>query len=352
MKFIKKIFLVLCVLSLALFSFVQYSAYKEKQNIFKKFIANPIPKSVRILSGSQSKWLDTLVRLNFITDEVTFKLFTKDYKKISKAQARWDGVSDINGTHTTFYLKTIEDMRQDTKRRLKYYLVRDADTNNVYFQHTVDYAAAKDKELPELNRGEIITFSDGTKEIETFINSNEFDSEYEKFDARGKLISKWNTKNEKWVNKRDFDEAGNLRAGPYKEFYKDGTLKMEGPYSEGKRNGQFKFYDEQGRLTCESNYREYELTGVTRCYHSNGNVEKEEYWDGTEHKLTIFDEQGKPQNGILKNYDKNGRLRFETSYKNGILDGMMKIYTSSGEEKVFAEKLYKDGKLISEKLFK
>ena len=52
-------------------------------------------------------------------------------------------------------------------------------------------------------------------------------------------------------------------------------------------------------------------------------------------------------NGVDKGYYENGQLRYETNYKDGIVDGLGKGWYENGQLK--SEWSYKDGELISEK---
>jgi antitoxin component YwqK of YwqJK toxin-antitoxin module len=64
------------------------------------------------------------------------------------------------------------------------------------------------------------------------------------------------------------------RQGIYREYYKSGTLKIQGNYDNGLRSGQWNYYDENGELTLCSkfdsvdNYEIYDsriLTGELAC---------------------------------------------------------------------------------------
>ena len=109
-----------------------------------------------------------------------------------------------------------------------------------------------------------------------------------------------------------------LENGKGKEYYsREGILKYEGEYLNGKRNGKGKEYYENGKLKYEGEYLNGKKNGKVKEYYDNGELRFEgEY---------LNDER----NGKVKEYYDNGKLRFEGVYLNKkIWNG--KIYNPQG----------------------
>ena len=56
----------------------------------------------------------------------------------------------------------------------------------------------------------------------------------------------------------------------YKEFFPDGTLRMEIAYRKGVRHGTAKFYYNTGHLLCEGRYKNGRQAGKWRYYRVTG----------------------------------------------------------------------------------
>ena len=60
----------------------------------------------------------------------------------------------------------------------------------------------------------------------------------------------------------------------YREFFPDGTLKMEVEYNKGVRHGEVKFYYSTGHLRGEGKYRKGKRTGTWKYYRVTGEMEQ------------------------------------------------------------------------------
>lgn len=94
------------------------------------------------------------------------------------------------------------------------------------------------------------------------------------------------------IKKEIVDRENNVKV--YKQYYSNGTLWIEVPIINGKREG------------------------VARHYYSDGNLKSEIPYKG-----------GKKE-GILKEYYKNGHLWYEITYRNDIKNGTHRVYTEDG----------------------
>ena len=86
-------------------------------------------------------------------------------------------------------------------------------------------------------------------------------------------------------------------------YYNNGQLEIESetPFKNGKENGIEKEYYKNGRLKRETPYTDGELNGVEKRYYENGQLAGE----------TPF-KNGK-ENGVEKSYYESGQLEFELS---------------------------------------
>lgn len=117
--------------------------------------------------------------------------------------------------------------------------------------------------------------------------------------------------------------------GIYKEYYKDGTVKMELGLKSGKLHGPAKAYYPNGRLTGEINYVDGRVEGEYKNYYESGELlvsgqavddkkngwEKEFYKSGVVKKEVYFD-YGKAV-GEVKSYYEDGRVHFISEIDDG-----------------------------------
>ena len=104
-------------------------------------------------------------------------------------------------------------------------------------------------------------------------------------------------------------------------YYNNGQLEIESetPFKNGKENGIEKEYYKNGRLKRETPYTDSKANGIEKKYYENGRLAGETpYTDG---KL----------NGVVKEYYETGELLREAPYKNGEHDGVAKIYDKNGQ---------------------
>src|SRR5204862_281136 len=76
------------------------------------------------------------------------------------------------------------------------------------------------------------------------------------------------------INEQFMYEKNNLQ-GPYKEYYKDATLKTECTYENDKLQGPYKEYHEDGQLKLDCTYNDDKLHGSYKEYGENGKLTKE-----------------------------------------------------------------------------
>ena len=141
----------------------------------------------------------------------------------------------------------------------------------------------------------------------------------------GQTLEVWT---EKWDNgnvKEEYHyfrdiEGKVVKHGYYKEYDKDGTLRVDGTYFEDKEkyNGKWVSYYEDGQIEWERNYKDGKYDGKWVKYYSDGQIKYEKnYKDGIE-------------DGKWVGYYSDGQIEREENYKDGKLDGKYVKYDEEG----------------------
>lgn len=129
-----------------------------------------------------------------------------------------------------------------------------------------------------------------------------------------------------------YDENGTLKTvktyqngrvtGPYKEYYSNGKIKIDGGLLNDEEHGYFKFYDENGLLTEEGNYTSAQKDGVWIDYDHSG----------VKHGLTTY-VKGK-KNGLYQYFFGDGKISWEGYYNAAEQrEGEEKHYYDNGQQK-------------------
>lgn len=220
-----------------------------------------------------------------------------------------------------------------------------------------------------------------------------------------RLVSYYDNGNKKEeINTCDIDIHGNIvKCGYAKIYYKNGQLKEDTYYKNGKIDGKFKSFYEDGILEFKSDYTLGKLNeekhyytngklnyvldlekGVAKYYYKNGDIEKEgniknghieETWKiycnnivQTEidfvHGVAngakkLYYHSGKVRsvmhvednmlNGKFERYYENGNLEYEGNYRHNKLEGITKQYYENGNLKSVSE--YSNGKKKQETIY-
>lgn len=140
--------------------------------------------------------------------------------------------------------------------------------------------------------------------------------------------------------------------GKYTIWNKDGKLMYETIFKDG--TGLDKTYDEEGNLRIESQMKNGKYDGETKMYDNNGITALITYKENTFNGPTIYYRNGVKKteynykNGILDGkyavWDKNGKKIYETNFVNG--EGVLREYDNDG--KVYFEAKYLTGGVLSE----
>lgn len=135
--------------------------------------------------------------------------------------------------------------------------------------------------------------------------------------------------------KRDY-ENGN-KTGPYKEYYSNGQLYIEGFTVNNKFEKKFKSYYKNGNLKTEGTSVGGSRTGKWKSYHPNGELKEE---------LVL---NNNVKDGSYLNYSKDGQLLEKGNYDSDKRVGAWEAYYENGDKKFkgsYDEEGNKTGKWI------
>ncbi|MFL5764053.1 MAG: TonB family protein [Bacteroidia bacterium] len=217
--------------------------------------------------------------------------------------------------------------------------------------------------------------------------------------SEGKRTGSWKFTGMNDTLQQEGEYKDDLKSGTWKSYYPNSAVSCIMPYSNGKKNGVFKGYFSNGNLSFETNYvndsaegisTEYyktgkpfkietykgdTLNGIVKKYYESGTLKEEKFMKGEDRDSTYLfyyedgslwehilyrkgspytvvaynDANGKPIDcctlkegtGVMRFYDKEGRMTSETTYKNSVRDGHVK-YAEKGV--LVKEGDYSDGK--------
>ena len=156
-----------------------------------------------------------------------------------------------------------------------------------------------------------------------------------KYSQNGGLISKHYFKNGKLSIIYALIPSENnkyfIKAGGYKEFYENGTLKIESLYANNELSGIWKRYYETGEIEWEVEYNDGYRQGLYKQFYKSGILKLE-----GRHVADL-------KNGEEKRYDEKGSLLWKGAYFKGDFDDAWTQYDSIGNSINVLS--YKKGKL-------
>ena len=181
-----------------------------------------------------------------------------------------------------------------------------------------------------------------------------------------KSIQKAYYSNKKLAYTREgkLDEDYNLLTnGKYTEYYKNGQMKVQGSYKEGKRDGEFKAFLKNGKSAGSVFYKDGKIIKSTLIKAMKNNASFPPV-DNINYKLDTTHTLGKVEfeNGLLRTYfifNKNGLLDGNSieyyeegniesivPYKNNVVEGLVITYYENGN--IDEEVNYKNNKMNGE----
>lgn len=183
---------------------------------------------------------------------------------------------------------------------------------------------------------------------------------------------------------RLYDEQGNLivptlythpQNGIMKIYTYSGNLLLEIPYKNKKMNGEIKwYYKDTDAIIKILNYKDDVADGITKSFYKDGKLRFISHFkNGMLKRICEYNKEGTlicdmeyenfERNGKTIYYHNNGQIETELTYKNDNLDGCCKSYYDTGEieEEAYFEngkanglflQYYKDGKIRRKMNFK
>ena len=130
-----------------------------------------------------------------------------------------------------------------------------------------------------------------------------------------------------------------VKDGYYKEYYKDGKIKVEATYKNGIIEGEYNTFYKTGQLETQVSYRNGgEREGEYKEWYKNGQLIVQTSYRNDERE------------GEEKKWYENGRMRLKRTYKKGIIYGEVTEWSENG--KIIKKLVYNDkGELMSYKKF-
>lgn len=162
-------------------------------------------------------------------------------------------------------------------------------------------------------------------------------------------------------------KADKIKDGIGKIYWKDGTVKGEGPfknykpegkwtlfhkgtriklaegnYRMGKQEGKWTFFHKNGQKSAEGNFQEDQKVGEWVRYYDSGEVLAKENYVITEIEVAGFKQKIGGIEGVKQTFYKSGKVKSEEEFRRGLKNGISRMYFEDGKPKEFAE--YRDNK--------
>ena len=188
----------------------------------------------------------------------------------------------------------------------------------------------------------------------------------ETYSINEKCIQKgyYNDKKLAYIREGKLIEDYNLLPnGKYVEYYKNGNIKLQGNYKEGRRDGEFKTFLKNGKSAGSVIYKDGKIikstlikamkdnasfslvTDITYILDTSHTIKKVDFENGLLKTYFIFDKNG-VSNGDSIEYYEEGNIKSIIPFKNDIVDGLTISYYENGNIK--EEVHYKNNKMNGE----
>lgn len=147
-----------------------------------------------------------------------------------------------------------------------------------------------------------------------------------------------------------------LKHGAYKAWHSNGSIKLQGSYSKGKRTGLWHAWHQNGQKESDANFKDELLQGAFVSYFPNGKKSTEgsffqgkqvgawSAWsnNGILTRKNIFNDKNQ-LHGLQQGWSENGNRMFEENYSTGKRDGLCKQWNDEG--KLCVNATFKDGSI-------
>jgi len=194
---------------------------------------------------------------------------------IKKSEGKW-----INNKLDSIWI--FYDQLGDTAQKINYYMGKKNGYHLKYFTKEKNKNVIASKELyvnGKRNDKSIYYFENGfIKEIIPYSEDKKQGIGF-KYDINQNIISIIRYRNNEIIVQENINRynKNNSKEGNWREFYKDGSLKVERNYKNGKLNGYVKLYNEEGKLVESIKYKEGEIDLESTDFETN--IELREKYD-------------------------------------------------------------------------
>jgi antitoxin component YwqK of YwqJK toxin-antitoxin module len=164
----------------------------------------------------------------------------------------------------------------------------------------------------------------------------------------------------------NISSEGNLLEGKpdgyWKNYYENGKLKSEGNRFKQQLDGLWKFYHESGKISVAFEYKEGKKNGVKKVYDIESGlvISEEKFVNDVRDGLSFYFKEGfkfkevpfvkSKEEGVGKEFDKNGTIITIITYKNGFVNREEKInrVDKFGKKQGIWKEFYPDGSVHKE----
>jgi antitoxin component YwqK of YwqJK toxin-antitoxin module len=126
------------------------------------------------------------------------------------------------------------------------------------------------------------------------------------------------------------------------KFYKKGIISSIEKFNRFNRNseksGIWKYFHENNRISEEGPYRNNLRHGVFRFYNTSGDLDNIVRY---EFGIEVLEDKLLNKSDVITSYHNNGKISEETVYKNGLKNGVSRIFNTEGN--IVEGNIFKDG---------
>ena len=239
------------------------------------------------------------------------------------------GIKKSEGKRTNFLLDSVWvffDQAGDTTEKINYLFGK---KNGYYFKYKKDpsegvYVWSQELFAGDRKEGTAYFFFPGGKVQQTIpYNTGRKEGLSKEYDRNGNIITLYEYNNDFLISRERINRSDSkgLKQGEWKEFYPNGSIKIEKTFRDDQLHGYYKEYDNRARL-------------VLTMLYENGSIVKSRVED-------------EPDIEMVNRYDQNNKLIYSGPYRNNIPVGIHREFNSEG--KIINGFIYNDnGLLLSE----
>lgn len=183
-------------------------------------------------------------------------------------------------------------------------------------------------------------FSDGTIRTSGSYKEGKKHGIHREYDEEGNIVRSWVYESGVEVGEGIIGRSGSFE-GPWKEYYEDGSLRVEGTYKDGLKEGDWRYYSSKGNLIQEGGFRKGKPHGDWVWNYEDGAVHRRESY-----------RRGREEGSSIE-YNPTGKVTAQGEFIDGLKEGpwiyrqgdhVIKGEYSSGEKTGKWSGIYDNGK--------